>query len=207
MARWRVLHAPAAVATVYLPLHRTRPVMVTEGTLAFGFRAASGNAADALDLARVADLDLMQARRHANVLAGCSLPGQVSALRLAAAGHVTQGLAAVQRAWAGRSRPGRGTAQMIDMPLDLPGTPSLDDACERAGITTWTDQALPGESVLPADGEPLASMAVERALVIALICARYLGRYEWKGILSSTRIIAGTAWDCFPRVSWEHSPQ
>ena len=32
---------PAATAIVYLPLHRTRPVTVTEQTLAFGFRAAS----------------------------------------------------------------------------------------------------------------------------------------------------------------------
>jgi hypothetical protein len=190
---------------VYLPLHRTHPVTVTGQTLAFGFRAASGDAADDLDLARVADLDLMQACQHAAVLAGCSLPAQVSALRLAAAGHITRGLAAVQTAWADRSRPGRGTAQMIDMPLDLPGTPTLDDACERAAITTRTAQALPGASVPPADGELLAGMAVERALVIALISARYLGRCQWDGVLSSTGLMAAAAWDCFPSISWEHA--
>jgi hypothetical protein len=52
-------------------LHRTRAVSVTEQTLTFGFRAAStGDPAGMPALAAVADLDLLQARRHAAVLAG-----------------------------------------------------------------------------------------------------------------------------------------
>ena len=74
--------APAAVAVAYLPLHRTRAITVTEDTLAFGFRAAS--AADGgclLRLAGVADLDLMQARRHAHFLVGYALAGDLRAPR------------------------------------------------------------------------------------------------------------------------------
>ena len=29
----------------------------------------------------------------------------------------------------------------------------------------------------------LAALAVERALMIALVCARHLGRYDWAGTL------------------------
>jgi hypothetical protein len=74
-------YAPAAVATVYLPLHRTRTVTVTEQTLAFGFRAATASGqTEAPALAGVADLDLMQARRHATILAGHMLDGDLAAL-------------------------------------------------------------------------------------------------------------------------------
>ena len=76
---------PAAVAIVYLPLHRTQAISVTEQTLTFGFRAAStDDAAEAPGLAAVADLDLMQARRHAAVLAGAPAgrrPGRPAAGR------------------------------------------------------------------------------------------------------------------------------
>jgi hypothetical protein len=78
---------PAAVAVAYLPLHRTRAITVTEGTLAFGFRAFSTfDAEDVRELAGLADLDLMQARRHASLLAGHCLPGHLRALRQAAPG-------------------------------------------------------------------------------------------------------------------------
>ncbi len=62
---------PYSYAVVYLPLHRTRAVTVTEETVAFGFRTASIDDDDEVHaLAAVADLDLMQARRHAAILAG-----------------------------------------------------------------------------------------------------------------------------------------
>ena len=65
---------PVTTAIVYLPLHRTRPVTVTGQTLAFGFRAVSASdPAELPAVAAVADLDLMQARRHAAVLAGYHL--------------------------------------------------------------------------------------------------------------------------------------
>nr|MDQ2814824.1 hypothetical protein [Actinomycetota bacterium] len=65
---------PLTTAIVYLPLDRSRPVAVTGQTLAFGFRAVSaGDPAELPAVAAVADLDLMQARRHAAVLTGYHL--------------------------------------------------------------------------------------------------------------------------------------
>lgn len=75
-------YVPAVVATVYLPLHRTRAVAVTEQTLAFGFRAASiDDEAAAPALAAVADLDLLQPRRHAAILAGRLLDRELAGLQ------------------------------------------------------------------------------------------------------------------------------
>jgi hypothetical protein len=41
---------------------------------------------------------------------------------------------------------------------------------------------------------------VERALVIALLSARHLGRYSWEGTLQADEIMAAGAWDCFPHL-------
>src|SRR5579859_7412390 len=126
--------APAAVAIVYLPLHRTRTVTVTEHTLTFGFRAASADdPADVPALAAIADLDLMQARRHAAVLAGHLLSGDLAVLRQARDAGALRGLAAVEREWPARGQ-ATGKAATFDSALDLPDHPSLEHACQRAGI-------------------------------------------------------------------------
>ncbi|MGI8451095.1 MAG: hypothetical protein ACR2MP_28715 [Streptosporangiaceae bacterium] len=186
---------PAAVAIVYLPLHRTQTLTVTEETLTFGFRAAStSDAAEAPGLAAIADLDLMQARRHAAILAGHLLAGDLSALRQADGAAVWRGLAAVEREWAGRgAAPGR--AAMLDCQLDLPGSPPLDRACEQAGIIS-PDGSRCGKD-WPA-GHQAAAPAVERALMIALLCARHLGRYDWTGTLHTRQVMAAATWDCLP---------
>jgi hypothetical protein len=44
-----------------------------------------------------------------------------------------------------------------------------------------------------------ATLAVKRALVIALLFARHHGRYEWDGILDTGAVMAAAAWDCLPR--------
>jgi len=49
----------------------------------------------------------------------------------------------------------------------------------------------------PARSELLAAIAVERALAIALVCARRLGRYAWNTTLRTVRLMAASAWDCF----------
>ena len=162
--------APAAVAIVYLPLQRTRAVSATELTLTFGFRAATADGlADVPSLAVVAGLDLLQARRHAAVLAGYRLAGDLAALRRAGDGDVAglRGLAAVEREWAGRGA-AAGRAAVFDCALDLPGRPLLEEACEQAGIFLH-----------PGAGRQVAVLLVERALMIALVCARHQGRYEW----------------------------
>jgi len=204
----RAAHAsrlvPMSAAVVYLPLHRTQVLAVTGGTLTFGFRAASiGGMAGALALARVADLDLMQARRHAAILAGHLLAGDLAALRALAGDGVLRGVTAVEREWADRSAPAKGRAVMFDCGLDLRGAPSLAQACGQAliRVSDGGASAAPDE---PAAGELATAAAVERALVIALVSARHLDRYTWEGTLHSDEIMAASVWDCFPylRTAW-----
>jgi hypothetical protein len=179
--------ASDACAIVYLPLHRTRVVSVTQQTLMFGFRATGiSDPAQAADLAVVADLDLLQARRHAAVLAGCLLARDLAALRQGGDAAGLRGLAAVEREWAGRG-PAAGKAATFDCGLDLPGRLTLEKACEQAGLAVHSAAGLPG-----------GWQAVQRALMIALVCARHQGRYQWDETMHITQVMAATAWDCLP---------
>ncbi len=183
--------AARSAAIVYLPLHRTRTVTVTGQTLTFGFRAASIiGEADAGALAVLADLDLIQARRHAAILTGCMLGEGLADLQMAA-GTTLRGLAAVQAEWSSRHTPARGKADMFDCPADLPGRPSLDGVCQQAHLAgrSGCQAAILDEAVT-------AAMTVERALVMALICARHLGRYTWDGTLDIEEIMTASTWDC-----------
>jgi hypothetical protein len=184
--------ASMTAATVYLPLHRTRLVTVTEQTLIFGFRAASATVPQEIPgVAGTADLDLMQARRHAAILTGYDLADQLAALQRAGSTTVRRGVAAMAGDWAARN-PAPGRAALFDCHLDLPGNTSLAQACQQAGIS-------PVETGIIRDAEwhPVL-LAVERALAIALLCARYQGRYEWTGTLSTRAVMAASAWDCLP---------
>jgi hypothetical protein len=192
--------APTAAAIVYLPLHRTQVLAVSGETLAFGFHAANlSREAGVPALAQEADLDLMQARRHAAILAGHMLAGDLATLRALAPDAVLRGVTAVEREWADRSTPVKGRAVMLDCGLDLPAGASLAAACGQARISVSDGVAfaVPEE---PAAGELAAAVAVERALVIALLSARHLGRYTWEGTLRADEIMAAGAWDCFPHL-------
>jgi hypothetical protein len=189
----RRAQAARSAAIVYLPLHRTRTLAVTGPTLTFGFRAASITGdAEAAALAALADLDLIQARRHAAILTGCMLGGELTCLQMAA-GVTLRGLAAVQAEWSSRHTSARGKAGMFDCPADLPGHPSLDDACQQAHLATGN-----GYEAVGSDETVTAAIMVERALVMALICARHLGRYTWEGRLNIEDIMAASTWDCLP---------
>ncbi len=184
---------PLTTAIVYLPLHRSKPVAVTGQTLAFGFRAVSADEpAELPAVAAVADLDLMQARRHAAILTGYHLGKDLAALRRADGTTAWRGLAAVADDWADRS-PAAGRAALVDCDLDLPGAGlPLGQACQQAGISpTGSGAAGQGTS------HP-ATLAVKRALVIALLCARHHRRYEWDGIMDIGEVMAAATWDCLP---------
>ena len=91
---------------MYLPLHRTRPVTVTGQTLTFGFRAASiTGEAEAGALAGLADLDLIQARRHAAILTGCMLSRALAELQMARRDHAARPV----RCPGGMGRPSRAS--------------------------------------------------------------------------------------------------
>jgi hypothetical protein len=183
---------PATAVIVSLPLHRTRPVTVTGQTLTFGFRAAStSDPAEVPLVAAVADLDLMQARRHAAILTGYHLDQDLAALQRADGVTACRGLAAVAGDWTGRS-PAAGRAVLFDCDLDLPGGLPLGQACQQAGIVPMMTADVRDE------GRYAATLAVERALAIALLCARHQGRYEWTGSLDTRTVMAASAWDCLP---------
>ena len=184
-------HAARSAAIVYLPLHRTRTLTVTGQTLTFGFRAASiTGEANAGALTALANLDLLQARRHAAVLTGCMLGGELADLQVTAE-ETLRGLAAVQAEWSSRHTSVRGKAGMFDCPADLPGHPSLDEACQQAHLAGRS-----GHQAAILDEAVTAAMVVERALVMALICARHLGRYNWDGTLDIQEIMTASTWDC-----------
>jgi hypothetical protein len=188
---------PVAAAVVYLPLHRTRPVTVTAQTLTFGFRAAhASDPAEIPGMVAVADLDLMQARRHAAILTGYHLPNDLSALQDADCVTTRRGLAAVISDWASRA-PTAGRADLFDSGLDQSGGPPLEQACQLADITP-----LRADAARPQEWHP-ATLAVERALTIALLCARHQGRYQWAGTLDTETVMAAGAWDCLP---WPQAP-
>ena len=191
--------ALVSAAVAYLPLHRTWTVTITSPELAFGFRAISTADRTALpELARAADLDLARAGRHAAVLAGLGLAGDLDRLRSLAGGQTLRGTTAVVRDWAGRDTPARGKALMVDCGLDLPAG-SLDQACQEARISLgvgW-DQTQAGDA---ADVEMAAAGTTGRALMIALLAGRHLGRISWPRDLDVTEIITASAWDQFPNL-------
>jgi hypothetical protein len=132
-----------SVAIVYLPLHRTRTLTVTGQTVAFGFRAASVDGeTEATALVQVADLDLMQARRHAAILTGHLLAGELATLRARAPDAVLRGVTTVKREWADRRMPAKGRAVMVDCGLDLADSASLEQACQQARIVSPTRRSF-----------------------------------------------------------------
>jgi hypothetical protein len=186
-----------SAAIVYLPLHRTKTLAVTQQTVAFGFDAARiAGASKAPALARAAGLVLLQARRHAAVLAGHLLGDDLAALRTLAGDLVPRGIAAVEQEWADRRADAAGRAAMLDCGLDVPSATSLAQACQQAriGVSTTAAAALD----MAAAGEVTVATAVHRALVIALVAARHLDRYTWEGTLHADEIMAAGTWDCLP---------
>lgn len=198
---------PAAVAVAYLPLHRTRAITITEATLTFGFRAASTVDADNVrELAELADLDLMQARRHAAALAGHDLPPHLRVLRNAAPGPITRGLDAMEADWADRKTQPRGSATLVDIGADMgDGSKDLADACHGAAVILSPADL---SSQHPSDGltaEYLAAAVTEQALAIALVGARHLGHYRWDGVLATAQVMAAATWDLFEYATWDHA--
>jgi hypothetical protein len=154
---------PHAFAVVYLPLHRTQALVVTDPTLTFGFRAASVDSdAETSRMAKLADLDLMQARRHAAFLTRYKLADDLTALQNVARGDVLRGVATVAEEWADRHARPRGRAAMFDCGLDFLGTASLEQAYEHSEVSSPTARCS-AQGNTPADGEHAVAAAVERA--------------------------------------------
>jgi hypothetical protein len=139
--------SPTSAAIVYLPLHRSKTVAVTQQTVAFGFHATRiAGASEAPALARAAGLVLLQARRHAAVLAGHLLGDDLAALRTLTGDLVPRGIAAVEQEWADRRADAAGIAAMLDCGLDLPSATSLVQVCQQARIGVSAKTAVVGSA-------------------------------------------------------------
>ncbi len=124
----------------------------------------------------------MQARRHAAVLAGHRLPAD---LHLPPEAHSSHGCTRAGGGGGGLGRtPHSPAGHRNDVRLPLTTCPAPGDlvqASRYAGIAPVADCS----QQQPTDMELIAALAVERALVIALVCARHQGRYEWAGTLGT----------------------
>ena len=97
---------PAAAAIVYLPLHRTHDAGHNRADIDLRVSRSRRRtcAAEHRSWLAVADVDLLQACRHAAVLAGDRLASRPSPPPEAHSSHgVTRGLAAVEGVWAERT--------------------------------------------------------------------------------------------------------
>jgi hypothetical protein len=113
----------------------------------------------------------------------------------------------VESGWADQPARARGTATMLDIRDDRH---DLAAVCRSAVVTTSPASmvsAIPsGDPAGRGTAERLAAAAAERALAIALACARGLGRYRWEGTVRTACIMAATAWVLFPNVAWGDTP-
>jgi len=69
----------------------------------------------------------------------------------------------------------------------------VEEASRQAGLR------LPAPATSDqATADLIAQEAVQRALAVALVAARHLGRYTWDKPIDVGAILASAAWDCFP---------
>ena len=100
---------------------------------------------------------------------------------------------------------------MIDTSADLDGCPCL----ATVRLRTMLDVGQPalarggsgGAAGNAALAELMAASAAERALTVALACARSADRYRWSATIDVARIMAATVWDLFPQVIWRTGGQ
>jgi hypothetical protein len=201
--------APVAAAMAYLKLHRTRPAVFDGTAIAFGFRAVVIERIDDVEaLLEVVDLDLLQARRHAAILAGHSLADDLYGLA-AATSRRWRGVDAVAQVWHGRDVPRRDVAARIDTAHDGPAADAdLRQVCIGVGIAPGTAPrglALPpiiNDRYTHLDQletvEWFGAAVTERALSIALAAGHAADRCAWPAAADIASSLAVQAWDSFP---------
>lgn len=214
--------ALAAYAVVYLRLHRTQPVDLSEG-VGFGFRAVvAATGGEVPELVRLIDLDALRARRLAKVVAGYCLAGDLRQIGSLAAGDIGRGIRGLADAWDAPNEIRPGLAQVLDLG-GRDGYPDLATVAADAGILAgsvaraFEPQPVVGAMASGAAGQAasenlgargakedrerraqwLAACATERALVCAVTAGRMLGRHTWDQALDIGAAMAANAWDCY----------
>jgi hypothetical protein len=204
LAAFSIHPSPAAMAAVYLPLPRSRPLTVTDTTARFGFHAlAAEEPAEIPAVIATVDALLVQARRQAAILAGHRLADELTALTAAHAGQPTRGITAVRAVW--HSQPSeRGLADLHDTGSE-PDSTALVDQCAGYNLQTRpADLCLAGADGFWASPRRPRRLLVH-ALAIALIAARHAGRYQWD-VLHLDTVVEAAAWDQLTELPTPPSP-
>ncbi|KWX02301.1 hypothetical protein LI90_3344 [Carbonactinospora thermoautotrophica] len=206
---------PVCASAVYLRVHRTRTLPVDVDTIGFGFHAVViERDEEAAQLAALVDRVLVQARRHAAVLAGHSFTDDLAGLHALAdtVGVGVPGVTALTAEWEDRREQQRGIACLFDTCCDVRPIPcqSLADACATyhveveslpiGPLTVASVHALYESLVAEGDhrsGEVLLAASLERTLTVALVAAAALGKYAWADPLPVASLLARETWDRF----------
>lgn len=178
---------PAAAATVYLRVRKHgQPLSVSGDTLSIGFRTTvAEDPADVPELLAVLDRALSRARRHALILAGHDLAGDLARM-LDLSPAPLRGVVGVASAWETRHTRQRGMALMCDTATDAHDTARV--------LNLPIDPTVPEEESTCA-GRPRAVLA--RCLAIGLTAAVHAGRYRLEGTFPVHETIERTGWDLF----------
>ena len=189
---------PVGVATVYLRVRRHGPAQpVDPRALSIGFRATViENTTEVPELLALADRALTRSRRHARIVAGHRLDGDLSRI----AGLCTvplRGVAGVRTGWANRETRERGMALMVDTDVEArPLAAHLDVPLDPLPVP------LPDT---PTCCAAVAQTVLTRGLAIGLTAAVYAGRYQWEGTFPLSDVIDREAWDILGQERQDHA--
>lgn len=184
---------PAWACVVYLNTDSTRVLVLDGRHLNFGFELLTSDDTDQPTALpeRLDDL-LVACRRRARILVGHDLAPDLVRLSTLAAERRLPGVDAVYQQWTDRAAKGRGMAKMFDTAHDLglPAAAELRVACEHAAL-----KAAAIADPCGATPTETARQAITRALAIALIAARAIGKYDWTVPVDLDQLVTDAAWD------------
>ncbi|KOU50096.1 hypothetical protein [Streptomyces sp. WM6378] len=201
----------AGAAAVFLDVHRTKAVPVTNGLFTFGYRALACQGPEDCEAIRQAlDVLLVQARRDAPALAWHAADDDLHCLRVL--NPPSPGAIGLDDAWKQRTSPGKGIARCIDTANDLGPAGLLSDTAATHGlplgpallplqstdhIQQCYEELAAGEGA-PAAAQGLAAGALAQALTVALLGGRHAGFLTWETPPSVYDALDGVAWSELP---------
>lgn len=198
-----------AFAYLRVPRVHKRPVMINGEKLGFGFKAL-GTSCDGekADLCKELDLDLMQARRHAEAIAGHQLRDTLSRVKNEYA--AIRGVGAIIDEWGEVGSSGEHRATICDMAQDNLKAVELEKYSRSMNLLPSkiisreeVDRTanLGGSASVSAWEGAIAKM-VQEALLVALIGSAHFGFYRWEDPISIKDVLINHTWDCFPSVEF-----
>ncbi|MFF3327062.1 hypothetical protein [Streptomyces sp. NPDC002889] len=204
-----------SAAAVFLDVHRTKPVTVTDGTVNFGYRALAAEGPDDTErLLSALDVLFVQARRDAPAITWHAAQDDLHVMEALRPGRA--GVTGLSEAWAGRSHPEKGIARCVDTAKDVGPDGLLAKTADAAGLPfgPWlrplqdqehTQQLYelllkhpddPTSKALATQGAAIGALA--QALVTAFIGGRHLDHLTWDTPPNAFEAVRDAACDEFP---------